>query len=177
MKVQVRSVRLIAAATLSLVLGACSTGEGGSNELGFQISEDATPRSVGLPAYPGATPYKGDDDSSGADIGISLPFFGLKVVAVELETTDEPKKVAAFYREAMAKYGDVVQCDDGARRDEWLGKRDRSEGDDALKCNDDEPGSHFVVYKVGTEKNQRVVAIKPLGEGTQFNLVYVNVRD
>ncbi len=177
MNVQVRGIRFVAAATLSLVVGACSAGEGGSSEIGFRVSGEATPRNVGLPAYPGSKPYKGDDDSSAADIGISMPFFGLKVVAVELETSDEPKKVAAFYRKALAKYGDVLECVDGDHRDDARNKNERRDGSDELTCDDDEPGTHSVVYKVGTEKNQRVVAIKPLGQGTQFSLVHVNLRD
>lgn len=171
MKVQVRGIRLVAAATLLLAVGACGAGEGGSSELGFKISEEATPRNVGLPAYPGSKPYKGDDDSSAADIGISTPLFGLKVVAVELEAPDEPEKVAAFYRKALAKYGEVVECIAG--RD---GADERSDRSDRLTCDSDEMEKNSVVYKVGTEKNQRVVAIKPLGRGTQFSLVHVNVR-
>lgn len=173
MKMQLRVTRIVAAATLSLAVGACGAGEGGPGELGLKISEEATPRSVGLPAYPGSKPYKGDDDSSAADIGISTPLFGLKVVAVELEAPDEPEKVAAFYRKALAKYGEVVECIDG---DDAAAANERSDSSDQLTCDPDEAGSNSVVYKVGTEKNQRVVAIKPLGQGTQFSLVHVNIR-
>jgi hypothetical protein len=32
------------------------------------------------------------------------------------------------------------------------------------------------VYKVGTENNQRIVAIQPHKSGTQFSLVHVDIR-
>src|SRR5690606_31784583 len=107
------NVRVIAAAMLSLTVGARGASDGDSSEAKSAPngSDSSTAGDVGLPAHPGSKPYEdGDDDSNAADVGISLPWFGLKVVAVELETTDEPEKVAAFYREAMSKYGEVLEC-------------------------------------------------------------------
>jgi hypothetical protein len=45
-----------------------------------------------------------------------------------------------------------------------------------VQCDADEPGANSVVYKVGTEENQRIVAIKPHGRGARFSLVHVDVR-
>lgn len=175
MKVHVRGIRLVAAALLSLSVGACGAGEGGSDglNLGLKVSEEGTAQGVGLPAYPGSKPYKDGDDSNAADVGISTPWLGLKVVAVELQTPDDPEKVADFYRDALAEYGEVLDCSNN--RD----SRSRAVGDDTdeLTCESDDFGSHNIVYKVGTKNNQRIVAIGPHGSGTQYNLVYLNVRD
>jgi hypothetical protein len=176
MKMHIAGFRLFAA-TLSLAVGACGAGENGSRglELGFKVNDNATARAVGLPTYPGSKPYKdGDDDSSAADIGISTPLFGLKVVAMELETADKPERVAAFYRRALSKYGDVLECNDA---DDRKRNSESSADSDAVTCDPDEPGRHSVVYKVGTEKNQRIVAIEPHGKGTRFSLVHVDIRD
>ncbi len=175
MKVHVRGIRLVAAAVLSLSVGACGAGEGGSDglELGLKVSDEGTAQGVGLPAYPGSKPYKDNDDSNAADVGISTPWLGLKVVAVELETRDEPEKVTAFYRKALAKYGEVLECS-GNGETEASDSRDDT---DELTCDYDDPGSHGIVYKVGTKNNQRIVALKPHGSGTQYSLVYLNIRD
>jgi hypothetical protein len=175
MNMHVAGFRLFAA-MLSLALGACGASEDGSRglELGFKVNDNATARAVGLPTYPGSRPYKDDDDdSSAADIGISTPLFGLKVVATELETADKPERVAAFYRKALSKYGDVLECNDADDR-----KRESKPGADGdeVTCDPDEPGTHSVVYKVGIEKNQRIVAIEPHGNGTRFSLVHVEIR-
>jgi hypothetical protein len=92
---------------------------------------------------------------------------------MNLETADEPEKVAAFYRRALPKYGDILECSDDAN-----GKKTkpRAAGSDEVVCDPDEPGTHSVVSKVGTESNQRIVAIKPHGRGTRFILVQGDVR-
>jgi hypothetical protein len=94
--------------------------------------------------------------------------FGLKVTAVKLESGDEPEQVARFYRKALSKYGDVLDCSESAAKAAASG---------GLKCEASDSDGHSQVYKVGTEKNQRIVAIKPHGKGSRFDLVHVNVRD
>lgn len=175
MKVHVPGIQPAAVALLSLVVGACGASENGSKkfELGVEVGDKAAARAVGLPTYPGSTPYKdSDDDSSAADIGISTPLFGLRVVAMELETADNPQKVARFYRDALSKYGDVLEC---GKAEKGKKTNEARAASGALTC--DEPESHSVVYKVGTENNQRIVAIDRHGTGTRFNLVRVNIRD
>jgi hypothetical protein len=164
-------------AMLTLTVAACGADESGRGDLdlGFSVTDEATARDVGLPTYPGSKPYKDDDDDSGAArIGISTPLFGLKVAAVELETTDQPQKVATFYKKALSKYGKVLECSEGDVEIESLST---SAGEGDLKCDAGNPEEHSVVYKVGTEANQRIVAIKPHGSGTQFSLVHVDTRD
>jgi hypothetical protein len=167
--------RTLAVALLLFGVGACSADGSGSSsgiEASLNINDEATPQDVGLPTYPGAKLYKDPgDSSSGANIGVSTPMFGLKVAAVKLESADEPEQVARFYRKALSKYGDVLDCTDGAAAS---GKTTASE---ALKCESSDSDGHSLVYKVGTEKNQRIVAIKPHGSGSRFDLVHVNVRD
>jgi hypothetical protein len=167
------------AAALSLVMTACGANEDASGrtskgglDLGLSVSDDATAKDVGLPQYPGSQPYedKREGSSSAANVGFSSPLFGLKVVAVKLETSDEPEKVAAFYRQALSKYGTVLDCSDPEA------SKGGAKKDDELECDADELDEHSAVYKVGTEEHQRVAAIKPHGRGTRFALVYVDVR-
>ena len=161
---------------LSLGMGAWAADETRSEsevDFGLKISGTATASDVGLPNYPGATPYKeGDQSSSGANLGLSTSAFGFKVVGLNLVTRDTPDKVGVFYEDALAKYGSVLKCtgDAGTRSTK------RNKDSEELVCEADDPGSHSVVYKVGTENNQRIVAIKPHGRGTRFSLVHVDTR-
>jgi hypothetical protein len=167
--------RTLAVALLLFGVGACRAEDSASSsgiEASLKIDDKATAADVGLPTYPGSKVYKEpDDSSSGANIGLSTPLFGFKVAAVKLESADKPDQVARFYRKALSKYGDVLDCSDGAATS---GKATAGEG---LKCDPTDSDRHSHVYKVGTEKNQRVVAIKPHGKGARFDLVHVNVRD
>ena len=165
-------VLFVVVAAIAGVCGAAErTSQGG---LDITVRGEATAADAGLPTYPGAKPYKdGDQSSSGANIGFAVPGFGFKVVAMNLQSGDTPERVAAFYRKALSKYGQVLDCSDASKNKM---REDEDEGDDELACDADDPGSNSVVYKAGTGSNERIVAIKPHGNGTRFSLVYVNKR-
>jgi hypothetical protein len=170
----------IGMALMALAAGVCAAAAKSEvNEglnLNLRVQDEASATDVGLPAYPGSRPYKeSDESSSGASLGLSVPGFGLKVVATKLESGDSRARVAAFYRRALAKYGTVLDCSDA--RDNQPKHRGRDEDGDQLVCDVDDPGDHSLVYKVGTESNQRIVAIKAHGNGTRFSLVHVDKRE
>jgi hypothetical protein len=162
---------------LSFAAGVCSAAKSDSQggfDLGIKVSDETTAKDAGLPAYPGSKPYKDSDQtSSGANIGFSIPGFGFKLVAMNLESGDRPERVAAFYRKALSKYGRVLDCSDAAKNK--TSSHDKS--DDALVCDADERGANSIVYKVGTESNERIVAIRSHGSGTRFSLVHVDKRE
>ena len=136
-------------------------------------SSDA--KETGLSLYPGAQLKKDPDDHEGsANVNISSPLFGIKVVAVKYQSDDSPEKVLAFYKKDMARYGNVVTCTGGF--DMSFHHHDR---DMEVTCDSRGDSDHRYQeeLKVGTEKNQRVVAIKPNGNGSEFALVYVRAGD
>lgn len=173
MKTEMHVARGLVVAMLLLSVGACSADDSGTRhgiEASFRVNDQASADDVGLPAYPGAQAYKEPgESSSGANIGLSLPMIGLKVAAVKLESADNPEQIARFYRKALSKYGDLLDCSDAAAA--------KAASNEGLKCEPSDSEGHKIVYKVGTEKNQRIVAIKPHGNGARFDLVYVSVRD
>lgn len=137
----------------------------------------ADAKETGLAAYPGArikkdTHIHSDRDSS-ANVNISSSLFGVKVVVLKFESDDPPEKVMEFYRKDMARYGKVLDC---------TGKISmnfhRHDSDAPVSC--DVHGGSGDLYKqelkVGTENNQRVMAVKPSGNGSEFALVYVRAR-
>ena len=128
-------------------------------------------KDTGLPAYPGSRVKKNEDDErNNANVDISSPFFGVKVVAVKFESDDAPDKVLSFYRKEMGKYGKVVDCTGGFGSD-FRRHRDK---DAPVTCDGHNSGHEYKEeLKVGTESNQRILAIKPSGNGSEFAVVYV----
>jgi len=135
---------------------------------------DVDPKATGLALYPGAQLKKDLDRDSGANVNISSSFFGVKVVALKYQSNDAPDKVLAFYRKDMSKYGTVLDCSGGFNMD--FRHRDQ---DADVTCNDHNGSAreYKQELKVGTENNQRIVAIRPSGTGSEFALVYVRAWD
>lgn len=177
---------------VALALAGCSirTSE---NHNGSNKSEDVDIRSpfgsvsvhegstdakdLGLPAYPGARPTKGhgdNDENGNANVNLSSPFFGLKVVVRSFETDDSPSKVLDFYQKPMGKYGKVLLCNSGSG--ENYGNFHHHGRHSPVSCEDNNRSGDEKQLKVGTEDDQHVVAVKPRGKGTEFTLVYVRAK-
>jgi hypothetical protein len=127
-------------------------------------------KDLGLPMYPGARPRKGSEHDDNANVNISSSMFGVKVVVQRFETDDPPDKVLDFYQKPMSKFGKVIVC---SGKSTFTHHRHGKDG--PVTC-DDSHGEEKEL-KVGTEDNQHVVAVKPLGQGCEFTLVYVRARD
>lgn len=172
----------------SLSLGSQAHGQASAKKkdthksVGFNLSADATEKDLGLPFYPGAKPYKGNDDSdSSLNVGFQGASDAFKLVVMKLESSDSPEKIAAFYRKALSKYGTVLDCSKATRE---AGKNaggkndsDRNEEKDAksnrLTCEDDDRTKQGYSYRSGTKDNMHVVGIEPDGKNTVISLVYV----
>jgi hypothetical protein len=147
---------------------------------GIHVSKDADVRDVGLAVYPGAR--KKQEDSSGdeksANVNISGPGFGVKVVAVEYLSDDSPDKLIAYYRDQLKKYGSVLECHTSKHGGDVevnkMSHPDRKESK-KLTCDNDD-GGKTVELKVGDEDNQHIVAVEPQGKGSSFALVYVQTH-
>ena len=146
--------------------------------LKVKTNEAVVAAETGLPVYPGATVVKKDKDNGAADIDMSFGSFHLRVKAVSYRTPDAPDKVMAFYRKGLARFGDVIECED----DHSVGTLSRtSEG---LTCDE---GKHIKIsnidrhakaefeLKTGSKNHQHIVAIEPHPEGTKFGLVSLDV--
>ena len=180
---------LLAAAMLGLgAMGGCSVSTRESDNgkkkdvdiktpfVSLSVREGHTDvRDTGLPAYPGARLKKnGDEDHNNANVDVSSSLIGLKVVAMRYESDDSPDKVLSFYRKEMGKYGKVVDCTGGFGLN-FHGHRDKNA---EVTCEGHDSGHDYKEeLKVGTENNQRILAIKPRGNGSEFTLVYVKTWD
>jgi hypothetical protein len=145
----------------------------------LHVGKDADARKTGLPLYPGARP-KQEKDNDPLNFGILTEAFGFKIVVAKYESDDAPGKVIDFYRDRLKKYGKVLECHTsehgGDAHADFNDDKD-SKGSKQLKCEGDNTGP-VTELKVGTEDNQRVVAIEPRDghNGSTFALVYLYAR-
>lgn len=178
---------IAAGAALLLSLSGCSMtvdkkGESGKDNVdirtplgSLKVRKEVDAKDTGLPVYPNARRAKDRDDGDNKSASVKISgLFGLNVAAVTFESDDSPDKVLDYYREELKKLGKFVECRGGDTGD----VRIDDDEDREVTCgrNQGPRDSKTVELKMGTEKNQRVVAIKPKGPGTEFSLVKVNVR-
>jgi hypothetical protein len=145
----------------------------------LHVGSDADARKIGLPVYPGARLKTGttDGDSNQANLSLFTGSFGFKLLVSNYESDDAPTKIADFYRDKLKKYGKVLECHSHKRGSSVESHdSDDSNKNKELKC--DEDSGPVTELKVGTEDNQRVVAIEPhdSGKGSTFAMVYVYTR-
>jgi hypothetical protein len=140
-----------------------------NRSVGFILSQDASAKDVGLPAYPGAQRSKDtSDDSSALQMGLWGGDSGFKLVVLKLDSSDSPEKVAAFYRKALARYGTVLDCGKSVSKHQKAAGQSNS-----LDCESDQPVNGGFTLKAGTKEKQHVVAVEPNGSLTRISLVYV----
>lgn len=144
---------------------------------GIHVSKGVNPQDVGIAVYPGARLKEKDDsgDDKSANVNISGFGYGLKVVALEYESDDSPAKVVAYYKDHLARYGNVLVCHT-THLDLHTDMKDKDEdqGSHELTC-EGSTGVN-VELKVGTKENQHIVAVEPEGKGSSFSLVYVRTH-
>jgi protein involved in sex pheromone biosynthesis len=184
-RIKVRLAFVASMLAAVLLLSACSInvkkGQNGQDKQvdisspvgGIHVSKGVNPEDVGIALYPGATlKAKGNGEDKSANVNLSSFGFGLKVVALEYESTDSPEKVVAFYKDQLKRYGNVLVCHtSGIDVNPDVRKHDDS---NELTCEHD--GGHNLELKVGTKDNQHIVAIEPSGSGSNFSLVYVRTH-
>ena len=164
-----RPRRAFAALAIVLAAGAAHAG-------GLDIHGDADAKDVGLPIYPGAvkTPDTAGD-TAGFSFGIWGESFGFKLAVVSYRSTDGVEAVARFYRDALGKYGPVLDCT-GVRRKGEKHDDENSDKNKPVNCDGDsvEPGGRL--FKVGINRSQHVFKVKPSGDGAAFTLVRVEMH-
>lgn len=146
---------------------------------GMQVKTDnaAVLQEIGLPQYPGATLVKNDKDKGSADVNLNFGSFHLKVNAASYRTADSPDMVMAFYRKALAKYGDVIECKNykpvGTPLATSEGLTCDDHGGNHISVSDDMPGKSQL--KAGSKQHQHLVEMSADGGGTKFGLVALDL--
>ena len=77
-------------------------------------TNQTTAADLGLPVYPGAQQRADDDKHKSADVHLGFGEWEMRVRAVSYSTPDTQEQVAAFYKKALGRYGDVITCQGNA---------------------------------------------------------------
>lgn len=141
---------------------------------GLKVQTNIDPKDVGLAVYPGARlkPSEDSDHDKSANVNISTPFFGLRVVALDYETDDSAQKVLDFYKKELSRYGKVAEC---KNTNSNVNTKDNDDMKLTLDC--DKTGSgNSTELKAGEGDRQHIVGVTPQTKGTEFGLVYIQIR-
>ncbi len=146
-------------------------------------TNDMAASDTGLPAYPGATPTaskaKDGKHDQNADIDIHFGGWQMRMKVLKYHTADSQDKVMAFYRKALGRYGDVIEC----RGDEPVGtpavtrqglgcKEEGHPHNDNVNMQSDSG----VMLKAGSHRHQHLMGIdKTDSDGTDFALIALDL--
>jgi hypothetical protein len=145
-------------------------------------TDQTTAADLGLPAYPNAHTVSDDDQHKSADVQVGIGEWAVRVRAVSYATIDKQDAVAAFYKKALGRYGDVIMChgktvigtpvatSEGLTCDEGKdGKVQVDKGDYGFS-----EGS--LELKAGSKRHQHIVGFESSKDGqTRFALVALDL--
>lgn len=140
-----------------------------------------TTAEIGLPPYPGATPYKeAGNSSSTVDLGFTFGDTHFRVLGATFMTVDSPARVLAFYRKPLSRYGEVLECNRGKPVGSLAPVHSRvtcsDEKDNHLDVNSHGVPSGGHELRAGTSHQFRIVWIDESDpKSARFGLVYIEL--
>lgn len=143
-------------------------------------TDDMVASDIGLPAYPGATAVDREERNGAADVQVGFGNWQMHLKVVKYRTSDSQEQVLTYYRKALGRYGDVIQCDG----EKAVGTPTFTR--QGLGCKDQDSNPHAAhapinihgesQLKAGSKKHQHLVSIdKSSSEGTDFSLVALDL--
>jgi hypothetical protein len=144
---------------------------------GVHVNTDQTSAAdLGLPVYPGAEPVTDDDKHKSADVHLGFGEWQLRVKVVSYSSPDSREKVAAFYKNALTRFGDVITCNGNSpvgtptATHEGLTCEDNSKNGNVQL--DDHDFKQDFQLKAGSKRHQHIVGFEDSKGGrTRFALV------
>ncbi len=183
-----RSARALALALLALLAWlpqgpALAQGKPGSFSAGLEVRGELNAAELGLPIYPGARPLPDKADENAAlSLGLWGGSLGFSLKVAKYASRASLDLVAAYYREALAALGPVIDCSSGVPR--ALAPASAASAASAASsstppsCDNKKPSvTGELIYKVGDAKNFHLVALQPReGAGVEFQIVRMQSR-
>jgi hypothetical protein len=154
---------------------------------GVHINTDQTTAAdLGLPVYPGAQIAQDKEDDKSADIHMGFGEWEMRVRVVNYSTPDSQDKVVAFYKTGLARYGDVIACQDHAPvgtpavTAEGLSCKDKGHPQVQIDDKGHDYGYHSTKngfeLRAGSERHQHIVGFESSQPGeTRFSLVALDL--
>jgi hypothetical protein len=141
-------------------------------DAGLRFGAQANETDLGLPLFPGAQVQRDDkEDKAAVRMDLWGGAFGLRMAVGKFKVAAKPEELQAFYAKALAVHGAVLSCKGPAPKAE---KRKDKGRDAPLSC--DDTRAEGLVLKVGSERNQRHVAIQAKGDETHFQIVRIEMK-
>ncbi len=130
--------------------------------VGLILTGKVGPEDVGLPLYPKSIPFNDENnENKTGHVGLWGAGSGFNVAVLNMEAFASPKKVTKFYKQALSKYGAVINCSTGVA----------VPSGSPLACDDVKPEDGKTVLKVGTNEKLHIVAVETHGKGSVYTLV------
>lgn len=144
---------------------------------GLHVRSDQTAAGdLGLPVYPGANVAPDHEGDKSADVHLGFGQWQLRVQVVSYTTPDAKDKVVAFYKNAMGRFGDVIECQGNhpmgsvAMTSEGLSCNEEARGQVHVNGLDD--SDNGFTLRAGSRRHQHIFALKNNdGGGTRFALI------
>lgn len=177
-----RAARALALALLALSAGlptgpVLAQGKPGSFSAGLEVRGELNAAELGLPIYPGARPLPDKADENAAlSLGLWGGSLGFSLKVAKYGSRAPLERVAAYYREALAALGPVIDCSSGTPR--ALAPAPAASAATPPSCDNKKPSvAGELIYKVGDAKNFHLVALQPReGAGVEFQIVRMQSR-
>jgi hypothetical protein len=163
-----------------LAASICCAAQNNGFNLDLHANSQATAKEIGLPAYPGAKPYKDADNDSAANFGMNFKDFHFNLMAASYESNDSPAQIFDFYRKPLAHYGEVLEClagkPVGALTETKSGLTCSGNKGGNVQVNSSGDSSSDHELRAGTPLRYRIVGINDSKDGkTHFGLVYLEL--
>lgn len=141
---------------------------------------------LGLPVYPGAEQVSGKNkDDKSADVHMGFGEWQMRIRVVKYETTDTKEQVTAFYKKELARYGDVLTCENDSpvgtptTTSEGLNCSDNGKHGAHFKFNDKDygdSGDGGLQLKAGSKRHQHIVGFEHGSRSrTRFALIALDL--
>jgi len=140
-------------------------------------ADQTTALDLGLPVYPGSQVAPDHEGDKSADVHLGFGQFQLRVRVVTYESSDARDKVLAFYKSAMGRFGEVIECQGnepvGTPTATSEGLTCREETHPHVQFNGDTGISDDsgLTLRAGSKHHQHILAFRNSSEGTKFALV------
>jgi hypothetical protein len=141
-------------------------------------ANQTTAADLGLPEYPGAAIAPDHEGDKSADVHMGFGHFQMRIRVVTYVSSDDQQKVLAFYRNAMGRFGDVIECDGthsvGSPTITAEGLSCREDNhvhvnvDGQYHGSDDDSG---LSLRAGSKHHQHILAFKTVSQGTKYSLI------
>jgi hypothetical protein len=173
-------VPAIALGAMVVAGGAYARAQDSGFNLDLHANSHVTAKDIGLPLYPGSTPWKDKDNDSAANLGFGLNAFHFTLLAASYSTTDSPARILDYYRKPLSHYGEVLEClkgkPVGALTVTKSGLTCSAQKGGNIQVNGSGDSSTDHELRAGTPLRFRIVGISDTQDGkTKFGLVYLEL--